>query len=81
MNQETRKLIEAQFTQMQLAALCHVSQSFVSQWLRGDRPIPTKHAEVIEKAMNGVVTVDDLRPDLEACRTDSGIFYRPKPKG
>lgn len=51
-------------SQSGLAAAVDVSASFVSQLVRGDRPVPAKLAPVIEEATGGRVTRYKLRPDV-----------------
>lgn len=49
------------------AAFCRaisMSQQFLWQIERGERPVPARYALEIERATNGAVTVHDLRPDI-----------------
>lgn len=41
-----------------------VSPVLISQWKLGVRPIPAVRCIDIERATNGVVTCEELRPDL-----------------
>jgi DNA-binding transcriptional regulator YdaS (Cro superfamily) len=52
-------------TQSALAEKIGVSPSFLNQWLTGARPIPEVRALEIERATNGVVTCEELRPDVD----------------
>jgi len=46
-----------------LARMLGRSASEVSQWVGGNRPIPLRAAPAIERATNGAVRRQDLRPD------------------
>ena len=37
----------------------------VSQWIRGERPIPMSKCLEIERACEGAVTCEELRPDVD----------------
>jgi DNA-binding transcriptional regulator YdaS (Cro superfamily) len=41
-----------------------MSQQFLFQIERGDRPVPPRYAIAIQRATDGAVTVHDLRPDI-----------------
>lgn len=41
-----------------------VSQGMVSQWVTGHRPISVKRALLLERATNGVLTVEALCPGV-----------------
>ena len=49
--------------QSALAAALGVRQPTVSEWLRGDRPVPIERCTAIEQASSGAVRRWDLRPD------------------
>ncbi|MBA3622898.1 MAG: helix-turn-helix domain-containing protein [Methylibium sp.] len=51
-------------SQSALAFAIDVKQPTVSEWLRGDRPIPLDRCHAIERATKGVVTCEELRPDV-----------------
>lgn len=57
--------------QKQLADAVQVSQSFVSQWVNENRPVPAKRCRAIEKATGGLVTCHDLRPDVFGEKTET----------
>lgn len=42
-----------------------VSSPTVNQWTTGTRQIPAERCPEIEKATNGAVTCEDLRPDVD----------------
>ncbi|EIX9596860.1 MULTISPECIES: transcriptional regulator [Klebsiella pneumoniae complex] len=42
-----------------------VSAPTVNQWTSGTRQIPAERCPEIEKATGGVVTCEDLRPDVD----------------
>lgn len=46
-----------------LARAIGVKPPVIQQWIKGDRPIPTKHCVSIERATSGAVTRKDLRDD------------------
>jgi DNA-binding transcriptional regulator YdaS (Cro superfamily) len=52
--------------QAALAARISVSSSFISQMIRGTRPVPPKLCRAIEAATEGRVTREELRPDIFA---------------
>ena len=37
----------------------------VNQWVKQKRPIPAERCPTIEKATNGAVRCEDLRPDVD----------------
>lgn len=47
-----------------LAAKLKVSPGFISQIVTGRRPVPTERCSDIERATGGLVTCEELRPDL-----------------
>ncbi|HEY3986471.1 helix-turn-helix domain-containing protein [Cedecea sp.] len=48
----------------QLGKAIGVNASLISQWANGIRQIPAERCPEIEKATNGVVTCEELRPDV-----------------
>lgn len=48
-----------------LAKALGVHPSLPSQWLSGHRPIPADRCPAIERATNGLVRCEDLRPDVD----------------
>lgn len=50
--------------QRELARLCGVSQAAVSKWLNGISKIGEDKAILLEQALNGLVTCEELRPDV-----------------
>lgn len=48
-----------------MAKLIGVSSPTVSQWLSGKRPVPAKRCVQIERATEGAVRCEDLRPDID----------------
>jgi len=57
------KAIETVGSQEKLAAQLGIKQPTVSEWARGERPVPVARCIQIERATNGVVSRKDLRPD------------------
>ncbi|MCP4464375.1 MAG: helix-turn-helix domain-containing protein [Planctomycetaceae bacterium] len=51
-------------SQTDFAKKVGVTQSFVSQWLSGYRPVPATKVVAIEKATIGLISRYDLRPDV-----------------
>lgn len=47
-----------------MARLVGVKPPTVHQWVTADRPIPAERCPDIERATNGTVTCEELRPDL-----------------
>ena len=50
-------------SQATLAAVLGIKQPTVSEWARGDRPVPIERCTAIEQATDRVVMRWDLRPD------------------
>lgn len=48
-----------------IARLVGVKPPTVTQWKTGDRRIPTGRCPSIERATNGAVTCEELRPDFD----------------
>lgn len=48
-----------------LASVIGVAPSNVSQWKTGRRPIPSDRCPSIERATNGMVTCEEMRPDVD----------------
>jgi len=59
-----RKAISIVGGQRKLAQICGVSQAAVSKWLNGISKIGEDKAILLEQALNGLVTCEDLRPDV-----------------
>lgn len=67
-----KRATKAVGTQKDLAnALGLKSQSQVSQWVKGRRPVPPKWCIKIEEVTGGVVTRYELRPDVFGPAPDS----------
>lgn len=58
------KAAEILGSQTALAALLGVSKGAVSQWKEPGRKIPAEYCPLIERATNGVVRCEELRPDM-----------------
>lgn len=52
-------------TAKQLAETIGVPQALISQWRRKVRPVPAERCPAIERATNGAVTCEELRPDVD----------------
>lgn len=51
-------------SQTAIAVLCGVSKGAVSQWKDQGRQVPAEYCPLIERATNGAVRCEDLRPDV-----------------
>jgi len=49
----------------QLADDIHVPPPLISQWRNLNRPVPAERCPAIEKATGGMVTCEELRPDVD----------------
>ena len=58
-----QRAVEHAGSQSALAAILKVRQPTVSEWSRGDRPVPVERCVEIEIATGGTVTRRDLRPN------------------
>jgi DNA-binding transcriptional regulator YdaS (Cro superfamily) len=52
-------------SQVKMASILEVSSSMVSQMVKGTRPIPADKCPLIERATEGRVRCEDLRPDVD----------------
>ena len=52
-------------TNLVLASAIGVSPVIISQWKTGARPVPAERCPSIEKATDGAVRCEDLRPDVD----------------
>ncbi len=59
-----KKACELAGGQAALAKLLGVTPGAVYQWVVGKRPIPAEQCPRIERAINGGVRCEDLRPDV-----------------
>jgi DNA-binding transcriptional regulator YdaS (Cro superfamily) len=64
MNQAIKRAIDVTGSGAALANAVGRSPQFVSQLLRGDRSVPAELCPEIERATNGAVRCEDLRPDV-----------------
>ena len=58
-----QRAIDSLGSQAQMAAALGVRQPTISEWARGERPVPIERCVQIEQATKGAVTRKDLRPD------------------
>lgn len=49
---------------VELAAVIGLPASIVSFWANGKRQVPAERCPSIEEATNGMVTCEELRPDI-----------------
>ncbi|XKM12689.1 helix-turn-helix domain-containing protein [Orbaceae bacterium ac157xtp] len=59
-----KKAIKKAGSQREFARICGVSQAAVSKWLNGISKIGEDKAILAEQALNGQVTCEELRPDV-----------------
>lgn len=78
------KAAEILGSQKSLADVLNVTKGAVNQWKDVGRKVPAEHCPLIERATNGQVRCEDLRPDvawdvlrLQAEPTASGITPEP----
>lgn len=55
-------------TQSELAARVGVTPAAVTQWISGHRRVPEARCPAIERATKGLVTCEQLRPDVSWIR-------------
>ncbi|MGT2495035.1 helix-turn-helix domain-containing protein [Cupriavidus basilensis] len=58
------RAIEICRTQALLAAACGKKQPHVQKWLNSPKGVPGDYCPLIEAATGGLVTCEELRPDL-----------------
>ena len=63
-----QRAVECVGSQALLASHLTIKQPTVSEWSRGERPVPADRAADIERITEGVVPCEDIRPDLEWAR-------------
>lgn len=61
-------LAESKKTNVAFAAELGVPPSLLSQWATGVRKIPAERCLQVERATNGLVRCEDLRPDIDWSR-------------
>lgn len=59
----TQRAVQHLGSQALLAEKLGIKQPTVSEWARGDRPIPIERCVDIERATDGAVTRRELRPE------------------
>jgi DNA-binding transcriptional regulator YdaS (Cro superfamily) len=60
-----KKYLEERGGGLQLARAVGVSAVIVSQWKTGARQVPAERCPAIERATDGAVTCEELRPDVD----------------
>jgi len=63
--------------QTALAAVLGLKQPTISEWARGDRPIPPDRCPAIERATEGKFQVEELRPDVRWVRVPDADWPHP----
>ena len=61
-----------------LAAQIGVHPVMVSQWVNGIKAVPAERCPAIERATNGEVTADQLRPDVIWVRVADAEWPHPE---
>lgn len=51
-------------SQAKLATVLDLTPPVINQWLKGTRPMPPDRCPAIERATEGCVTCEELRPDV-----------------
>lgn len=64
MNLYIQKAIDLCGDQKTLADRVGLHPSFIGQLLRGDRPVPATRCAAFESASGGLITKEQLRPDV-----------------
>ena len=62
---ELDQYLSEQCSARQFAEAIGVAPALVSQWRTGRRQVPAERCPAIERATSGVVTCEDLRPDVD----------------
>lgn len=58
-------IAEERGRQAKLAAGLSCHSVLVYQWARGDRQVPAERCPAIERLTGGVVTCEEMRPDID----------------
>ena len=65
-NESVKRAVGILGSQVALAKAIGIKhKQSVNAWIRGDVRVPVRHCPAIERATNGVVTVESLRPDFD----------------
>ena len=73
-----KRAAESAGSQAALALAIGVKQPTISEWARGERPIPADRCPDIECAANGDVTCEALRPDVRWHRVPDANWPHPE---
>jgi len=65
LNMELKTYLERDGGNMPLAEALGISPVIVSQWKTGARQVPAERCPSIERATNGAVRCEELRPDVD----------------
>jgi len=60
-----------------LASILSLTSPAVYQWMAGTRQVPADRCPAIERATDGRVTVEQLRPDVVWCRVSDPDWPHP----
>lgn len=74
-NPALMKAIELCGSQAELARRLGAFTPQVNEWVKGGRPVPAHRCAAIEAATDGLVTCEQLRPDLDWTRVNGRPFY------
>lgn len=64
-NSGIKRAVQVLGTQAQLARSINVTKQAVTFWMNGSRTPSAETAIDIERATRGLVTVEDIRPDID----------------
>lgn len=78
MNKQLLRAVTIMGSQSELARCIGSTQGAVWQWLNG-KQFPAHRCALVESATRGLVTCEQLRPDLDWLRDSDGrAFYRER---
>jgi DNA-binding transcriptional regulator YdaS (Cro superfamily) len=64
--------------QARLALLLGLKPPTINQWIKGIRPVPDEHCPAIERATDGAVTCEAMRPNSPWRRIPDKSWPHPK---
>jgi DNA-binding transcriptional regulator YdaS (Cro superfamily) len=62
----------------QLAAAIGMHPVLISQWAHNARPVPSEHCPQLERATEGAVTCEEMRPDVTWVRIPDPDWPHPQ---
>jgi len=73
MNQAVKQAADILGNQSKLAEKIGISRVTVNQWVTGTNPIPLERCLQVERATNGQVRCEQLRPDIDWSRASADL--------